>query len=70
MPLQDTATLMLPFKLAKQQNYISIDNEKTHVAWLLLLRFDTEEDMSFCRCMKCGEEGQDVVEMGQKSLEC
>lgn len=36
--------------------------------WLLQLRFDTEEDMSFCRCMKCGEEGQDVAEIGSETI--
>jgi len=35
---------------------------------LVQLRFDTEEDMSFCRCMKCGEEGQDVAEIGSEFI--
>ena len=35
---------------------------------LVQLRFDTEEDMSFCRCMKCGEEGQDVAEIGSQFI--
>ena len=45
--------LLCSYKSVKQLNHISM-------LWLVQLRFDTEEDMSFCRCMKCGEEGQDV----------